>query len=520
MTGKNGSASDDRSYSPGEQGPVDRAVKEGKGVNFVVFALLICALIVIGYIVFTPKETPLGKAVTLVKANKAAMAVPLLEDLAKQNPSELGVYPWLAQAYLATDRFAEGRTALDTAFRVRCKDASLPAVVDSYSTYYQNHNHYSEAEQLYDSSLQVLDPKSIAASRAHMYLRWSDQELALGDVEGAVLHLASAQKYANSLEEPLRSQVPHRLADCYRQLAALAETRDKDEERALVLLERSLSVADEPSTRLALAALYSKRKNVDKAVENYDCVCKQDANNLEARHRLVDLLLEKKEFARAQDALTELVDKEKSFENYELLAGINLKLENYAGAVRSLEEACALRPKAALLKQLLGALNSWSAELIKENKTQEAMSVKGHAERVAEQLAQLLKDEKKDEVKVEDKFGDKWNPGTPPVSIVSSRNWLAGGSYTPEGEIKIKNISGQPLADLTLTAVFYDNTKRRNNGSVSLPVANSSSPPFAPGAERSLYFSCPNIVRDDHQLAVIILWKGKFLKEFPVVKQH
>ena len=353
-----------------------------------------------------------------------------------------------------------------------------------------------------------------------MYLRWSDQELALGDVEGAVLHLASAQKYANSLEEPLRSQVPHRLADCYRQLAALAETRDKDEERALVLLERSLSVADEPSTRLALAALYSKRKNVDKAVENYDCVCKQDANNLEARHRLVDLLLEKKEFARAQDALTELVDKEKSFENYELLAGINLKLENYAGAVRSLEEACALRPKAALLKQLLGALNSWSAELIKENKTQEAMSVKGHAERVAEQLAQLLKDEKKDEVKVEDKFGDKWNPGTPPVSIVSSRNWLAGGSYTPEGEIKIKNISGQPLADLTLTAVFYDNTKRRNNGSVSLPVANSSSPPFAPGAERSLYFSCPNIVRDDHQLAVIILWKGKFLKEFPVVKQH
>jgi hypothetical protein len=51
-------------------------------------------------------------------------------------------------------------------------------------------------------------------------------------------------------------------------------------------------------------------------------------------------------------------------------------------------------------------------------------------------------------------------------------------------------------------------------------VANGASPPFAPGAERTLYFSCPNIVRDDHQLAVIILWKGKFLKEFPVVKQH
>jgi tetratricopeptide (TPR) repeat protein len=519
MTGKDGSPSGNRPYSPGEQGPVDRGAKGGRGVNFVVLALIVCALIAIGYIVFTPRETPLGKAISLVKSNKAALAVPLLEDLARQNPSELGVYPWLAQAYLATDRFAEGRTALDTAVRVHCHDASLPAVVDSYSTYYQNHKHFSEAEQLYDSALQVVDRNSIAASRGHMYLRWAEDEMATGDVEGALLHLGKANEFAPALEEPLRSQVPHKLVDCYRQLAAIAETRDKDDVRATGLLEKSLKVADEPSSRLALAGLYSKRKDVDKAIENYDCVCKQDANNLEARHRLVDLLIEKKDLVHAQDALTELVDKEKSFENYELLAGINLKLQNYAGAVRSLEEACALRPKAALLKQLLGALNSWSAELTADNKSQEAMSVKGHAERVAEQLAQLLKEEKKDEPKA-DAHTDKWNPGTPPVSIVSSRNWLAGGSYTPEGEIKIKNISGEAVSDLALTAVFYDNTKRRNNGSVTLPVANGASPPFAPGAERTLYFSCPNIVRDDHQLAVIILWKGKFLKEFPVVKQH
>lgn len=71
-----------------------------------------------------------------------------------------------------------------------------------------------------------------------------------------------------------------------------------------------------------------------------------------------------------------------------------------------------------------------------------------------------------------------------------------------------------------MTAVFYDNTKRRTNGSVGLPVANPSSIAFAPGAERTLYFSCPNIVKDDHQLAVIIYWKGKLLQEFPVVKQH
>lgn len=519
MTAKDGSGGGNNSIFTGEDEPVDRGAKDGKGVSFVVLGLIICALIVIGYIVFTPRETPLGKAISLVKANKAAMAVPVLEDLARQNPTELGVYPWLAQAYLATDRFAEGRTALDTAFRVRCQDASLPAVVDSYSTYYQNHKHFTEAEQLYDSALQVVAPDSIAASRGHMYLRWADEELASSDVEGALTHLQRANQFVSALEEPLRSQVPHRLVECYRQLAAIAEVRDKDDARAAGLLEMSLKVADEPATRLALANLYAKRKDIGRAVENYDCVCKGDANNLEARHRLVELLLEQKDLVRAQDALTELVDKEKSFENYELLAGINLKLKNYAGAVRSLEEACALKPKAALLKQLLGALNSWCAELTASGKSQEAMSVKGHAERVAEQLAQLLREEKKDEVK-SDSHEDKWNPGTPPVSIVFSRNYLSQGSLTPEGEIRIKNISGQAVADLSLTAVFYDNTTRRGTNAVTLPVANAGSPPFAPGAERTLYFSSPNIVRDDHQLAVRILWRGKFLKEFPVVKQH
>jgi tetratricopeptide (TPR) repeat protein len=355
-----------------------------------------------------------------------------------------------------------------------------------------------------------------------MYLRWSEANLANGAIDSAVTHLSKAWQYADSLDEPLKSQVPHRLAECYRQLAALAETRDKDEEQAVAMLEKSLTVSDEPGTRIALGALYSKRKDTSKAIENYEIVCKQDANNLEVRHRLIDLLLAKKDLARAQEALTELVDKEKSFDNYELLASLNLKLQNYPGAVRSLEEAVSLKPEASisLLKQLLSTLNTWGAILVKENKAQEALSVKGHAERVSEQLAMLIKEQKKDEVKPEAAKTDKWNPGTPPISVISSRNWLAKGSLTPEGEIKIKNISGEAVTDLTLTAVFYDNTKRRTNGSVGLPVANPSSIAFAPGAERTLYFSCPNIVKDDHQLAVIIYWKGKLLQEFPVVKQH
>lgn len=111
------------------------------------------------------------------------------------------------------------------------------------------------------------------------------------------------------------------------------------------------------------------------------------------------------------------------------------------------------------------------------------------------------------------------DPRVPPVALSSSRIWLAKGSLTPEGEIKIRNISGKPVADLALQAVFFDNTTRRQCGTVSLPVATPQSQPFPEDASRSLYFSCPNIVKPEHQLAVIIFWRGRFLKEFPVSKQ-
>ncbi len=323
----------------------------------------------------------------------------------------------------------------------------------------------------------VVKPVLLANGRAQMYMRWSEADLAKSDVDAAVKHLTQAGEFNESLEEPLKSQVPHRLAECYRRLAATAETTNQDDPKAIELLEKALSVSDEPATRIALGALYQRHDNVDKAIENYQAVCSQDKNNLTVRHRLIELLLNKKDITAAQEALTELVDKEKNYENYQLLADLNLKLENYAGAVRCMEEASSLKPSSALLKQLLNTLNTWSALLTKQNKPAEAMSVKGHADRVEEELTAMLKEERKDDEPDAPK-PTVWNPGSPPVAVLASHNWLSAGSLTPEGEIKIKNISGQPVTDLSLTAVFFDHTKRVSNGSVGLPVATPNSAPF------------------------------------------
>jgi hypothetical protein len=165
-------------------------------------------------------------------------------------------------------------------------------------------------------------------------------------------------------------------------------------------------------------------------------------------------------------------------------------------------------------------LLQWHDALVKNPKMlDQAASVKGHADRIAEQISDMTKDKDKDAKNTGTQLRPD-DPRNPPIALVSSRIWLAKGSLTPEGEIKIENVSGKPVQDLSLNAVFFDNTTKQAVGSVGLPVASAQSAPFTSDASRSLYFSCPNIVKSDHQLGVIIFWKGKLLKEFPVVKQH
>jgi tetratricopeptide (TPR) repeat protein len=480
----------------------------------------VIALIAGCFYLLKPQETPYSRAVALIDSGKAAAAVPILEDLSRQQPDNAKLFPPLAQAYLRTDRLAEGRVALDTALRLNVPNPSLSKTVLAYSNYYQQRGDYEEAESLFESASLACPAKDLADGRAALYMKWAEVELRSARLDSAVKHLETALTLSQSLPETMRNSLKHSLSDAYRQQAALAEMKDHNDAQAEAILEKCLSVSDEPATRMALAAIYSREKKVDQAIQNYQIVARADVNNLEARHHLIDLLCLKKDFATAQVALTELVDKEKSVENFQLLATVDLQLGNYAGAVRAYEDALALRLKPDMLKELLAVLNDWSALLSKQHKNQEALAVKGHADRVSDQLSELTRPEKPDDDDEDktDKANKKTDVTNTPIALSFSRIWLARGSLTPEGEIRIKNVSGQPLTDLSLTAVFYDNTAKRTTGSVVLPVATPQSPPFPADGTRPLYFSCPNIIKADHQLAVILFWKGGLLKEFPVVK--
>lgn len=455
----------------------------------------------------------------MIKHGKAALAIPVLERLTHEEPDNSNVYPWLAQGYLACERYAEGRTALDTALRLKLSAAELAPSIAAFGEYYVRRGDHEEAEKLYQSVMKRHSGRSFDLGRAKLYIAWAEKELAAERLNDAVFHLQEAEKLAKGLDESVSATIPLKLSDCYRRLAGIAEQTNHDDKEAIRLLEQSLSACDEPLTRVLLAAIYARTGEKDKAIENYEFVSKEDPNNLEVRHHLIELLLEKKDYEKAQIALSELTDKEKSVEDYELLADVNLKIRNYAGAVRALEEANGLRPSVPLLEKLRDALFSWSDLLASEKKNQESISVKGHAARVSEQLAELKGVEEVVDEKVETDKAAGWDPEKPPIAIVFSRNWLAKDSLTPEGKIKIKNITGEPITDLTLSAVFFDNTSRKRNGTIMLPVASPSSPAFEPDGERWLYFSCPQTVKYDHQLAVLIIWKGKFLKEFPVAKR-
>ncbi len=489
--------------------------KSGFRVWHIVLAALLATVFAAGTMFFMhPPETPYQHAIALIKAGKAARALPILEELSRQHPDDALLFPWLAQAYLRTDRVAEGRLALDTALRLNVPNDSLSNTVLAYAAFYESKGDYEEAERLFLSALKDCPERDLRDGRASLYLKWAEQDQGK-DLDSAVSHLEAAYQLVGDENEPLTAFIRHKLSDAYRQLAQLAEANGK-EDQAEKVLEKSLTVNDEPASRMALANIYAHENKIDLAIQNYDAVVRADSNNLEARHHLIDLLCDKKDYSSAQSALSDLTDKEKSVENFQLLASLDLKLGNYAGAVRAYEDATALRQKPELLKQLCEVLIDWSNLLKKENKMQEALAVKGHADRVADQLSDLTKD--KDDEDKADKKTNPDDPNNPPIALSFSHVWLAKGSLTPEGELRIKNITQKPLTDLALTAVFYDNTTHRSAGSVSLPVASPQSTPFAVGASRSLYFSCPNIAKADHRIGVIIFWKGRLLKEYPVVK--
>jgi tetratricopeptide (TPR) repeat protein len=464
-----------------------------------------------------PPETPLDKAIALIKANKHAAAVPILEGIARSQPDDEEVFPWLAQCYLRTDRIAEGRTALDTALKLKLPCPITVPVILAYADYYEGKDDFSEAEKLFQSASGACPEKDMLTGKAHMYMRWSDSNNDDGETELALNHLKMAYELLPDGDQD-KNTLPHKISEYYRQLAAVAETEEKNDSKAIDLLETSLKTADEPATRMALGGIYSRTNQSEKAIENFRAVCLGDANNLEARHHLIDLYSAANNMEGAQQALLELTEKEKSVENFEALANLSLKLSNYACAVRALEDAIVLRPKdLPLLDKLHGTLITWSGVLVKQGKLDECGSVKGHADRVAELIKEIQKaDEKLNQAKEKDLLGA---PGSPPVQLVASRIWLAKGSFTPEGEIRLKNISGQPVSNLALTIVFYDNTAKRKNGSVTVSAA-SESHPMQPDTIQSVYFSCPNIVKSDHHLAVIIVWQGRLLKELPVVKER
>jgi tetratricopeptide (TPR) repeat protein len=460
---------------------------------------------------YKPAPSPLEEAISFIKANKHAAALPLLEEIARKQPDEPEVFPWLAQCYLQTDRLAEGRTALDTALKLKLPGKLTAPVVLSFAQYYENRDDYAEAERLFGSAQTAVPAKLLASGQALLYLRWSDANSNDGQTLDAIKHLKVA--YALLPDgDSAKLPIPQKISGLYRELAAVAETEHNDYAKASSLLTESLTWCNEPATRMALGSLYVRMNKLQNAIENYQAVCQLDPNNLEARHHLVDLHLQSNDLKGAQQALLELTEKERSVENFQTLADVNLKLLDYAGAVRALEDANELSPQDLdLLTRLYEALNAWNAQLTKDGKTDQAMAVKGHADRVGEMLASLQQES--------DLADGEQGGGVPPIGLVASRIWLAKGSFTPEAEIRFKNISGKPVNDLTVSMVFFDRTTRHKNGTVTVNAA-SPAHPLLPDAVQSAYFSCPQIVKSEHQLAVIVLWKGRFLQELPVVKER
>jgi tetratricopeptide (TPR) repeat protein len=159
----------------------------------------------------------------LIKQNKAAAAVPMLERLAIKHPDEPDVHPWLAQGYLATQRYAEARTELDTAIRLHVSPKSLSPMIQAFTNYYQIRGDFQDAEKLYQAAVRIGLKDNIMSERSRFYIAYADHDLQSEKYDEAAKHLQLAQELCTGLDEETQKGIKIRQADCLRRMAALAE---------------------------------------------------------------------------------------------------------------------------------------------------------------------------------------------------------------------------------------------------------------------------------------------------------
>ena len=239
-----------------------------KLTSFVLLAIAIFVLLAFTAQRFLFRQTLYMQAISLIKADKANLALPLLEKMAREHPDNASLYPWLALAYLSNERVAEGRIALDTALKMGLPAADVIHAVNAYSNFYQQRGDYEEAEKLLVSASSNCPAQILNDSRATLYLNWAETNFDENNVEEGVNHLEAAKNNSTYVHEPLHSMIPRRLAEGYKRLAAISEASSNDD-KAAFWLEKSLAVIDDSSARTSLGQIYARLNQTQKAIENY-----------------------------------------------------------------------------------------------------------------------------------------------------------------------------------------------------------------------------------------------------------
>lgn len=443
---------------------------KGLFVALVAFALF-------AYISFLlrPQFSQFDQAKNLIRAGKAARAVPILEDLARKKPQDTMVLPWLARGYLSCDRIVEGRLTLDKAIALKVPPDEITQAVLAYSSFYQGNGDFTRAESLLDWAKPYCLSGDVQLAKAKLYLDWANQCEQVGNTEEAIEKLELAHNLIpqitsdKSIVDPqsYATAISRRLSETLQRQAALFETRKKSNLQAIACLKKSLSLSDQPSIRLQLADLYKQNGQRQEAISHLRHVIKSDANNLSAKHALIEILVETKNLPGAKGALQELIRNEVSADNYLALARIETRLGNYSQAVSALEEANTLRQNdLVLLKNLESVLIKWADAIAARGNLKECVAIKARAAKVQTQVADIESGMAKKLGQVPPKPGQAHKAAMPDgkaatdAKLLIDQNNSLGPSVGPSiDQLKIPIAPQVPVSQTSVKESIKDNPK-------------------------------------------------------------
>ncbi|MGD9579893.1 MAG: tetratricopeptide repeat protein [Vampirovibrionia bacterium] len=235
-------------------------------------------------------ESMLSKGQEYQKTGRTALALKVYEKAVADFPASYRAHLFLGNALLEADQPDMAKVQFDKAVELSGNSNNKFDAQIAMATMLLADKNYEKAEKLL-LSVDEPRPKEVKKALADLYIDWGDVKFADNNQTEAVDKYKLAFKALEEVDVEAQQKIENKLIKTYDDMANFHLTK-KELDKAIEVLNDSVSFIDNPSSHIKLAEIYKKQKKMDLAIEQYEKAYDLDTTGTAALY-LGELLVDK-----------------------------------------------------------------------------------------------------------------------------------------------------------------------------------------------------------------------------------